>query len=223
MCGRYTLLADEVAIRRRFHIEKPITHYEPSYNIAPTEDVLSVIYDPKRGERRAGFMKWGLVPFWAKDKKRASNMINARSETIHEKPSFKHLLMRKRCLVVADSFYEWEKDGQERIPHRIQTAQQSLFSFAGLWDMWQGDQGEKLFTCTLLTKDSNPFMENIHHRMPIILDEAGERDWLEGTFHSNEAVQQFAATYDVEDLTSYIVSSHVNHARHKDEKCILEV
>src|SRR5699024_7772456 len=102
LCGRYTLLAAAVAIRRRFHIEKPITHYEPSYNIAPTEDVLSVIYDPKRGERRAGFMKWGLVPFWAKDKKRASNMINARSETIHEKPSFKHLLMRKRCLVVAD-------------------------------------------------------------------------------------------------------------------------
>src|SRR5690625_2250951 len=107
MCGRYTLLADEIKIRNRFELEQEIVDYVPSYNIAPGQQVLAIIFDGK--QRRAGYLKWGLVPFWAKDEKIGYKMINARSETVHEKPSFKHLLMRKRCLIVADSFYEWQK------------------------------------------------------------------------------------------------------------------
>lgn len=222
MCGRFTLLANKINIQERFHIVNDIAEYTPSYNIAPTEKVLSVIYDSKRKERRAGYMNWGLIPFWAKDKKWASNMINARSESVHEKPSFKHLLMRKRCLLIADSFYEWEKQDGKRIPHRIQKEDESLFAFAGLWDLWE-DDGEKIFTCTMLTKDSNEFMGNIHHRMPIILNEADEAKWLEGDFVSEQEVQTFAENYSVGPLKSYIVSSHVNNARHKDEQCIIEV
>src|SRR5699024_6978755 len=107
MCGRYTLLADEVEVLKEFGLSHPITNYEPSYNIAPGQQVLAIIHDGKI--KRAGYLKWGLVPSWAKDPKIGYKMINARSETAHEKPSFKHLMARKRCLIIADSFYEWKK------------------------------------------------------------------------------------------------------------------
>src|SRR5690625_5020327 len=120
MCGRYTLLADELKIRNRFELKKEIANYLPSYNIAPSQNVLAIIYDGK--ERRAGYLRWGLVPYWAKDKNIGYKMINARSETIHEKPSFKHLLLKKRCIIIADSFYEWQKAGEQKVPQRIQLA-----------------------------------------------------------------------------------------------------
>src|SRR5690625_4742414 len=118
MCGRYTLLADELKIRQRFQLSNIVGDFYQSYNIAPGQNVFVIIYDGK--EKRAGYLKWGLVPFWAKDKKIGHNMINARSETIHERPSFKHLLLQKRCLIVADSFYEWKKQEDGNIPYRIQ-------------------------------------------------------------------------------------------------------
>src|SRR5690625_683611 len=184
MCGRYTLLADELKIRNRFGLMEEIIDYMPSYNIAPGQNVLAVIFDGK--ERRAGYLKWGLVPFWAKDEKIGYKLINARSETIHEKPSFKHLLLRKRCLIIADSFYEWKKTDNQKIPQRIQLEERELFAFAGLWEKWEKD-GKKLFTCTMLTKDANTFMKDIHHRMPIILPKEHESTWLHEKFnHIND-------------------------------------
>ncbi|TFJ91352.1 SOS response-associated peptidase [Lentibacillus salicampi] len=217
MCGRYTLLADELEILQEFGIDQPIADYEPSYNIAPGQNVLAIIHDGN--QKRAGYLRWGLVPSWANDEKIGYKMINARSETAHEKPSFKPLMARKRCLIVADSFYEWKRDGEEKQPKRIRLGDRGLFAFAGLWDKWeQGDQ--KLFTCTILTKEANDFMQDIHHRMPIILPKHKEDAWIEAGNQPPEAVHRFLASLKTEDFQAYDVASYVNSAKNNDAGCI---
>lgn len=217
MCGRYTLLADELKIRQRFDIPYEIDNYHPNYNIAPSQQVLAIIHDGKK--RRAGFLKWGLVPSWAKDEKIGNKMINARSETAHVKPSFRNLMARKRCLVIADSFYEWQKTEDGKIPKRIQLENRELFAFAGLWDKWQN--GDKtLFTCTLLTKDSDTFMKNIHHRMPIILPKDKEDIWIRPSFANAKEAHQFLNDIKMEPLSAYSVSDFVNNVKNNDVQCI---
>lgn len=217
MCGRYTLLADELKIRQRFDIPYEIDNYHPNYNIAPSQQVLAIIHDGKK--RRAGFLKWGLVPSWAKEEKIGNKMINARSETAHVKPSFRNLMARKRCLVIADSFYEWQKTEDGKIPKRIQLENRELFAFAGLWDKWQN--GDKtLFTCTLLTKDSNTFMKNIHHRMPIILPKDKEDIWIRPSFANAKEAHQFLNDIKMEPLSAYSVSDFVNNVKNNDVQCI---
>lgn len=217
MCGRYTLLAEEVEILQEFGLSAPIKDYQPSYNIAPGQDVLAIIHDGT--EKRAGYLKWGLVPSWAKDPKIGYKMINARSETAHEKPSFKNLMARKRCLIVADSFYEWKKTDSSKQPKRIQLKERRLFAFAGLWDKWsQGTQ--ELFTCTMLTKDANDFMSDIHHRMPIILPKEKEDAWIAPREFHPKAAQEFVSQLDVDEMNAYDVDSYVNAAKNNDEACI---
>lgn len=217
MCGRYTLLADELKIRQRFDIPYEIDNYHPNYNIAPSQQVLAIIHDGKK--RRAGFLKWGLVPSWTKDEKIGNKMINARSETAHVKPSFRNLMARKHCLVIADSFYEWQKTEDGKIPKRIQLENRELFAFAGLWDKWQN--GDKtLFTCTLLTKDSDTFMKNIHHRMPIILPKDKEDIWIRPSFANAKEAHQFLNDIKMEPLSAYSVSDFVNNVKNNDVQCI---
>ena len=217
MCGRYTLLADELEILREFGLEQEIESYETSYNIAPGQNVLAIIHDGDK--KRAGYLRWGLVPSWAKDKKIGYKMINARSETAHKKPSFKLLMSRKRCLIVADSFYEWQKKEKGKQPKRIQLTDRKLFAFAGLWDKWE-QEDEQLFTCTILTKEANTFMEDIHHRMPIILPKSKQDQWIKpGRMQPVEASQFLQAVGD-EELAAYNVESYVNAAKHNDEQCI---
>ncbi|GAA0441286.1 SOS response-associated peptidase [Lentibacillus halophilus] len=217
MCGRYTLLADEAEILDKFSIEQSIPDYEPSYNIAPGQQVLAVIHDGDK--KRAGYLRWGLIPSWATDEKIGYKMINARSETAHEKPSFKHLMTRKRCLIVADSFYEWKRVGNEKQPKRIQLNDRKLFAFAGLWDKWEyGDQ--KRFTCTILTKAANRFMQTIHHRMPIILPKSHEDAWITTTNQSADEVHQFLQEVETEPFQAYDVASYVNAAKNNDAGCI---
>lgn len=220
MCGRYTLLADEVKIRQRFDLLEPIDSYQPSYNIAPGQPVFAIIHDGKN--RRAGYLRWGLVPSWAKDEKIGYKMINARSETAHEKPSFQSLMAKKRCLIIADSFYEWQKTTEGKIPKRIQLESKGLFSFAGLWDRWQKED-KTLFTCTLLTKDANSFMQPIHHRMPIILPENKEETWIRPGFSNAAEAQRFLQTIEDASLLAYTVSDVVNHAKNNDASCIAPV
>ncbi|ALX48977.1 SOS response-associated peptidase [Lentibacillus amyloliquefaciens] len=217
MCGRYTLLADEVEILEEFGIEQSIDDYQLSYNIAPGQNVLAIIHDGKA--KRAGYLRWGLVPSWANDEKIGYKMINARSETAHEKPSFKRLMSRKRCLIVADSFYEWRRDGNEKQPKRIRLENRGLFAFAGLWDKWEQD-GKKLFTCTILTKEANGFMQDIHHRMPIILPKDKQDAWLEAGEQSPEEAHHFLRSLEIENLRAYDVASYVNSAKNNDEDCI---
>src|SRR5690625_355454 len=217
LCGRFTLLADELKIKSRFQLEMDIEDYYPSYNIAPGQQVLAIIYDGEK--RRAGYIKWGLVPFWAKNPKIGNKMINARSETVHEKPSFKNLLLGKRCLIIADSFYEWKQTSDGKVPQRIQMVDRELFAFAGLWDKWQNGN-ETLFTCTMLTKDANSFMKDIHHRMPIILPEDEEKTWLENSITNRQEVHTYIQSMSSESMRAYPVSTYVNFVKNNDETCI---
>lgn len=217
LCGRFTLLADGMAIKKRFKIANEIVQIRPRYNIAPGEDVFTVIFDGEK--RRGGYIRWGLVPFWAKDDKIGYKMINARSETVHEKTSFKHLLTRKRCLIIADSFYEWQKTDAGRNVHRIHLQDGNLFGFAGLWDKWDKG-GQPLFTCTILTKEANEFMRPIHHRMPIIVPNHREEEWLTHPFQHPNEVHAFIQSLEDPHLTSYEVSDYVNRAGNDDPKCI---
>ncbi|MFD1170980.1 SOS response-associated peptidase [Oceanobacillus picturae] len=218
MCGRYTLLADELEVLRAFDLEQDrIDNFGQSYNIAPGQNVLAIIHDGNK--KRAGYLRWGLVPSWAKDEKIGYKMINARSETAHEKPSFKKLMAQKRCLIIADSFFEWQKNEAGKQPKRIQLADRKLFAFAGLWDKWE-QEDKDLFTCTILTKEANPFMQDIHHRMPIILPKEKETDWIEPQKEKPDTMHAFLQNIDIDDLNAYNVSTYVNTAKNNDATCI---
>lgn len=217
MCGRFTLFANEASIQKEFDIQTPIQGYTPSYNIAPSHDVVSIIYDGD--EKRAGTLQWGLVPSWAKDKKIGYKMMNARSETAHVKPSFRNLMTQKRCLIVADSFYEWKDRDGVKEAQRIQVENRSLFAFAGLWDRWE-KAGEIIFTCTILTTDSNTFMQNIHHRMPIILPKEQQDAWITRPFSEAAEAKKFLQSITPDPFTAYTVSDYVNKTSHNDDACI---
>jgi len=217
MCGRYTLLADEAEILQEYGLTKPIDDYQPSYNIAPGQNVLAIIHDGTN--KRAGYLRWGLVPSWAKDEKIGYKMINARSETAHMKPSFKHLMARKRCLIIADSFYEWKQTDESKQPQRIQVTNRKLFAFAGLWDKWEKD-GKVLFTCTMLTKNANDFMKDIHHRMPVILPKSKEDEWIVPHVLEPNQAKDFIDQIEMEKLMAYPVDTYVNKASNNDENCI---
>ncbi|WP_226584918.1 SOS response-associated peptidase [Halobacillus litoralis] len=217
MCGRYTLLADETEILKEFGISRSIDGYEPRYNIAPGQQVLAVIHDGK--EKRAGYMRWGLVPSWSKDPKIGYKMINARSETADEKPSYKRLMSQKRCLIAADSFYEWKKSTSGKRAVRIQAEGRSLFAFAGLWDQWNGEEGS-LYTCTILTQPANDFMKPIHHRMPVILPKEEQDQWIEPVKKNPSEVRNYLEDMKMDNLEAYEVSDYVNSAKNEGPECI---
>src|SRR4051812_25091034 len=175
MCGRFTLTPTFEEIIDRFDIQAFIEqeNYEPSFNIAPSQAVLAVINDGT--SNRMGFLKWGLVPPWAKDTSIGYKMINARAETISEKPSFRKPFQKKRCLVIADSFYEWKRhEDKTKTPMRIKLKSDELFAMAGIWEGWRSPDGKILYTCSVITTGPNQLMKDIHDRMPVILKREDE-------------------------------------------------
>ena len=157
MCGRYSLKADIAQLAMRFEFAADEAIHEPAYNIAPTQQVLTVTND---GERRASYMRWGLIPFWAKDAKIGYRMINARGETVAEKPSFRTALRKRRCLILADGFYEWQKlGGKQKRPMRIVLKSGEPFAFAGLWETWKDPEGEMVKSCTIITTAANDYLQ----------------------------------------------------------------
>lgn len=220
MCGRYTLLGDQLELLDEFGLEEPIEDFRESYNVAPGQNVLAIIHDGRK--KRAGYLRWGLVPSWADDPKIGYKMINARSETAHVKPSFKQLMERKRCLIIADSFYEWKAKEKEKTPERIQVKGRKFFAFAGLWDKWQSDD-ETLFTCTILTRDSQGFMKEIHHRVPIILPKEAEDAWIAPQKFAPIQAKQLLERVEDPPFEAYTVSDYVNKAKNNDEQCIMPI
>lgn len=216
MCGRFTLSATEKGIEERFQITLDGS-IEKSYNIAPTQKVLGIV--SKEGERQAVTFRWGLIPFWAKDPKIGSRMINARGETVHEKRSFRRLLKRKRCLIPSDGFYEWKKDGHRKQPYYIRLKESSLFSFAGLWDTWkQGKQ--EIHSCTIITAQSNDLMKSIHHRMPVIFEPEQEEHWLDESITDANALQSLLVSFPDLKIEAYPVSTRVNSPRNNDAELL---
>ena len=224
MCGRFSL-TDIVSIFSRFgviiskDINKKIT---PHYNIAPTQKI-PVIYKDKNQENRIEFMKWGLVPFWAKDPKIGHKMINARAETLTQKPSFKHLLKSKRCLVPSSGFYEWKRIDKRKVPYYIGIKNSKIFSFAGLYDNWKDSVGNELKTFTIITTNSNNTLKPIHNRMPVILEREFEEDWLDVKTHDFDSLKQMLKPYPDDKMIAYAVSYEVNNPSNDNPELIRKV
>ena len=220
MCGRYTLIADLGDLAQRFEFDGSDFSYEPGYNIAPTESVLTV----RNVEgREAAFMRWGLVPFWAKDPKIGSRMINARAETVAEKPAFRNALKKRRCLVLADGYYEWQKTPVGKRPYRIIMKSGEPFAMAGLWETWKDHQGKVLPSCTIITTAANDFLAPIHDRMPVILPREMEELWLDPVTDDAAVLTGILTPYSDDGMDAYEVSTLVNYARNDGPEVIARV
>ena len=220
MCGRYTLIADLGDLAQRFEFDGSDFSYDPGYNIAPTESVLTV----RNVEgREAAFMRWGLVPFWAKDPKIGARMINARAETVAEKPAFRNALKKRRCLVLADGYYEWQKTPVGKRPYRIIMKSGEPFAMAGLWETWKDHQGKVVPSCTIITTSANDFLSPIHDRMPVILPRESEDLWLDPDTDDAAVLTGMLIPYSDEALIAYEISAMVNYARNDGPEVIARV
>lgn len=217
MCGRFVRYSDPEAIQEAFAVSVIKAALPASYNIAPTQEVLAIVQN-ERGTRGAVPLRWGLIPSWAKDDSIASKLINARAETVHEKPSFKDSFHKRRCLIVANGFYEWAK-GQKQ-PVYIQFDDQPLFAFAGLYSFWQNPQGERVATCTILTTEANPSISGIHHRMPVVLPPAHHSLWLDKDIAEPELLQSVLKPYAPDHTRFYPVSEAVNKVSYNQPDCL---
>jgi putative SOS response-associated peptidase YedK len=214
MCGRFAFYSPTEAAAALFGAAGSLD-LEPRYNIAPTQYVAAVRSDSE-GERELVKLRWGLVPFWAKDPSIGNRMINARAETVAEKPSYRNAYKHRRCLVLADGFYEWQRHGDSKVPYFISLASGQPFALAGLWENWTDKEtGESLQTTTLITTDANPFMAQLHHRMPVILEANTATDWLAG---STELLDDVASI--TPPLQAWPVDRRVNNARNEGEDLV---
>ncbi len=208
MCGRYSLIASIAELGERFGFNGADAAYSPSYNVAPTQGVLTVVAENEA--RRAVRMRWGLIPSWAREASIGSRMINARAETVAEKPSFRTALRRRRCLVLADGFYEWRRTSAGKRPMRITNASGEPFAFAGLWDTWRDPQDETVTSCTIITTRANDLLRPIHDRMPVILQRDQEDLWLDHDVREPDALHEVLIPHSPGAMKAYEVSTLVN-------------
>lgn len=223
MCGRFTLVADLSEVMARFHIPAVGDGWDdaPQYNIAPSQDVWAIVQDGK--ENRMGKLRWGLIPHWAKDMAIGHKMINARAETLAEKPSFKRAFRRRRCLIPADGFFEWRETAAGKKPVRVRLRSGELFAFAGLWERWVADDGKEVTSCAIVTTEANALLRDIHPRMPVILRREAEAVWLDRTIQDTSYLQDLLVPYPSEAMDVYDVSPVVNSARNNTPECIQPV
>lgn len=221
MCGRYTITVslDEMILRYML-APSSVPFHIPRYNAAPGQSMPAIIHDGQTN--RIGPLQWGLIPSWAKDEKVGYMMINARSETVLEKPAFRNLLPRKRAIIPADGFFEWQKFGKQKQPMRIKLIDQEMFSMAALYDTWQAPDGRKISTFTILTTSSNRFMEPIHDRMPVILKREDEQRWLSRDNTDTSDLLSLLKPYPDEEMTAYPVTSKVGSVHYEEPDCIEE-
>ena len=209
MCGRYSLGADAATLVTQFNLfEAPA--WTPRYNIAPTQEVLVVVQDSAIATRLARRHRWGLIPSWAKDPAIGNQLINAQAETAATKPAFRAAFRKRRCLILADGFYEWKKEGRQKQPYHIRLRDGRPFAFAGLWEHWEGPEGTPIDSCTILTATPNDLLRPLHHRMAVILPASAYALWLEPTVQEVERLQPLLKPYPAEEMTAYPVSTRVN-------------
>jgi putative SOS response-associated peptidase YedK len=200
-----------------FGVQEITDDLQPSFNVAPTDNVAVVL---NNGVKQLVAMRWGLVPFWATDPKIASKHINARAETLTVKPAFKDAFKRRRCLVVADGFFEWQKQGATKIPIFIHLEPERPFGFAGLYEIWTPPLGEKLVTCTIITTEANELVRPIHDRMPVILPKDAEDFWLDSAVEDHTRLLDLLQPYQASDMSAFTVSKLVNSVKNNSPECI---
>ena len=217
MCGRFALISSISDLQLRFDFAMEPGDVGPRYNIAPTQQVLTVTNE---GQRRGEMMRWGLVPSWAKDIKIGNRMINAVSETAASKPAFRNAFRRRRCLVLADGFFEWRKEGKVRVPLYFTQKSGETMAFAGLWENWKSPDDEWVRSCTILTTAANSFIEPAHNRMPVILSEETVPLWLDPLTETPDNLEPLLVPVPPELLEVREVSPVVNNARSEGPDCI---
>lgn len=217
MCGRFTLRKPAERIAREFQlVEVPTIEFR--YNIAPTQNILAIRHSPDG--REGGMFKWGLIPSWAKDASIGAKLINARSETVAEKPSFRESFKRRRCIIPADGFYEWQRTGGKKQPFYFRLKDDRLFGFAGLWDKWRSPDGESLETCSLLTTEANEVLRPVHDRMPVILHSDDYDLWLDEDVRKQDLRQELLRPYPASEIAAYPVSMAINRPAHQGEELV---
>jgi putative SOS response-associated peptidase YedK len=218
MCGRFTLSPPVSALQRALPGLALPADYRPRYNIAPTQPVLAA----RRLDdvTSVGWLRWGLVPPWARDPSIGNRMINARAETVREKPAFRSAYRKRRCVVMADGFYEWMRAGGGKVPMRIRLADGRPFGLAGLWERWIPHGGEPMESCTLVTTAANATVAGIHDRMPVILDSAARERWLDPQTRAGD-LAALLAPYAGDDLEAYAVSTLVNSPANEMPECMV--
>jgi putative SOS response-associated peptidase YedK len=215
MCGRYRLSRRKDLLAECFDVE-PDDDWEPRYNIAPTQNVPVIRQHTEQPKRLASRMRWGLIPFWSKDASIGFKMINARAETVATKPAFRESLRKRRCLIPADGFYEWKREGKAKQPFNFSMHDDSIFAFAGIWDRWKNPQGEVIETCSIITTTPNALLIDIHDRMPVILPLKHYDLWLDPGFQKAEAVCDLLKPFDPALMRRYEVSNRVNLIKNDD-------
>lgn len=218
MCGRFTLNKTAAEVARHFGLAAAPT-LSPRFNIAPSQPV-AVVRAGGRAARECALLRWGLVPSWSRDPKMGARLINARSETAADKPAFRAAMRRRRCLVPADGFYEWQATDGAKQPYFVHLQGHALFAIAGLWEHWQDSDGSELETCTLLTTAPNALMAPIHNRMPVIVAPEHYELWLDPQVQRTEPLQPVLEPFRPEAMAAYPVSTRVNSPRNDDEECI---
>jgi putative SOS response-associated peptidase YedK len=218
MCGRFTLTVTPETLAHLFRLLEAALP-RPRYNIAPTQAVAVVRQAPDQPGRVLDFMRWGLIPPWAEDARIGNRLINARSETVAEKPAFRSAFRRKRCLIPADSFFEWKKENGKQ-PYCIRLKDGAPFAFAGLWESWKNPEGQIVESCTLLTTTANEVVRPIHERMPVILEPAVYDTWLDPAVQKPEELKPLLGPFAAKDMMAFPVGRWVNDPKHDDPKCL---
>ena len=222
MCGRYSLKTPADTLAEHFQLATS-PFVSPRFNIAPSQPIAVIRMHVLQKDRECVQVRWGLIPSWAKDPSIGNKMINARAETVAEKPAFRGPLARSRCLVPADGYYEWQREdrrGRRKQPFYVRLRDGRPFAFAGLWERWTGPDGKAVETCAILTTEPNESLKDIHDRMPVILAQADYDQWLDPAVRQAQLLQPLLRPYPPEDMTAYPVSLRVNDPGHDDPGCI---
>ena len=217
MCGRFTQTFNSSALADFFELTN-IPEIEPRYNITPTQNILTIVSDNQA--RKAKLWRWGLIPPWAKDSKIGAKLINARGETVAEKPSFRNAFRRRRCLIIADGFYEWKRDNRQKQPYYFQLRDRQPLAFAGLWESWKSPAGEIINSTTIITTNANQIMLPIHQRMPVILPQSAHDTWLDNQVFNQQQLTSLLKPYDDSQMIAHPVSQEVNSVRNESSELV---
>jgi putative SOS response-associated peptidase YedK len=219
MCGRFVLEKTPEQLMKVYRLSSS-PDLPPRFNIAPSQQIAAV-RQQNGGDRELTFLQWGLIPSWSKDPAIGYKMINARSETVHEKPSFKQAFLARRCIIPASGFYEWEKVGKEKVPHYIHLRDGDVMSLAGLWERWKSPEGKELETCTILTTAANSLIKKVHDRMPVILHRAEFGIWLNRESDEINRLTELFHPYPSDQLEEYVVTKAVSSPSNDSSECII--
>ncbi len=217
MCGRFVRYSSIHELIKEFGVDGSPFDLEPGYNIAPSQEIVIIINDSKK---RLALCKWGFIPSWSRDPKIGYKMINARADSVSEKPSFKGAFKSKRILIPADGFYEWHKKGKTKTPVYIRLKSGKPFGFAGLFNIWTSPDGSQICTCTIITTDANRLLEPVHNRMPVIIGRDDQEKWLSPDNKDGEKLKELLKPFSSEDMDYYAVSTQVNSPSYNSPDCI---